>query len=182
VSTDAPDVGQGGVGQGGVGQGCVGQGGVGPSGVDGVPSPYLLPGLAAPVPAADGLDEPFWSGLADECLLIQRCATCAGWQWGPDWVCHRCHGFDLGFEEIPAEGVIYRHQRVWHPVHGALIDQGPYVIVLVDFPAADGVCVVGNLLGDPLQLLEIGSRVTGVFEHHRDNDPPFTLLHWCRPP
>ena len=140
--------------------------------------PYLPPGLAAPVAAPDGLDEAFWAALADERLLIQRCVTCRGWQWGPEWVCHGCHHFDLGFEEVPAEGIIYSHQRVWHPVHGALHDQGAYVIVLVELPAADKVRIVGNLLGDPFQPLEIGARVTGVFEHHPDNDPPFTLLHW----
>ena len=140
--------------------------------------PYLPPGLAAPVAAPDGLDEPFWAGLADERLLIQRCRSCRGWQWGPEWVCHRCHGFDLAYEEVPVEGIIYSHQRVWHPVHHALQDRGPYVIVLVELPAADDVRIVGNLLGDPLQSLEIGARVTGVFERHPDDDPPFTLLHW----
>jgi uncharacterized OB-fold protein len=140
--------------------------------------PYLLGGLAAPVPTSDGLDEPFWAGLADDRLLIQRCLACRGWQWGPEWVCHRCHSFDLGFEEVSTEGNIYSHQRVWHPVHGALVDQGPYVIVLVELPAADNVRIVGNLLGDPLQPLEIGAAVAGVFEHHPANDPPFVLLHW----
>ncbi len=140
--------------------------------------PYLAPGLPAPVASPDGLDEPFWTGLRDERLLIQRCADCGGFQWGPEWVCHRCHSFDLGYAEIPAEGVIYSHQRVWHPVHPALADQGPYVIVLVELAATDGVRIVGNLLGDPHQPLEIGAPVRGVFEHHPDADQPYTLLQW----
>ena len=74
--------------------------------------------------------------------------------------------------------MIYSHERVWHPVHPALADQGPYVIVLVELPQADGVRIIGNLLGDPEQELTIGASVVGVFEHHADADVPHTLLQW----
>jgi len=139
---------------------------------------YLADGLPAPVPSRDGLDAPFWQGLADEKLLLQRCQSCERWQWGAEWVCHRCRSFDLSFEQTEATGVIYSHQRVWHPVHPSLAEQGPFVIVLVELPHADNVRLVGNLLGDPMQPLEIGTSVTGVYEHHPGNDPSFTLLHW----
>jgi uncharacterized OB-fold protein len=140
-------------------------------------TPYLKPGLAKPAPTV-GLDAPFWEGLRQEKLLVQRCAACRGWQWGPEFVCHRCHSFDLAYEETPAEGVIYSHQRVWHPVHPALAEQGPYIVVLVRLLQADHVRLVGNLLGEPDQRLEIGAEVAGVFEHHNEEDPPHTLLQW----
>jgi uncharacterized OB-fold protein len=139
---------------------------------------YLRPGLPAPRPMSDGLDAQFWEGLRNEQLLLQRCNNCNGWQWGPEFCCHRCRSFDLRYEETPAEGVIYSHERVWHPVHPALVEQGPYVVVLVELPQADGVRIVGNLLGDPRQALVIGAAVRGVFEHHPDAEPPHTLLQW----
>lgn len=139
---------------------------------------YLAAGLPAPIPAADGLDEPFWTGLTAEKLLLQRCQSCERWQWGPEWVCHRCRSFDLSFEETNATGIIYSHQRVWHPVHPALAEQGPFIIALVELPHADNVRMVGNLVGDPMQSLAIGTTVNGVYEHHTDTDPTFTLLHW----
>ena len=145
-------------------------------------APYLRPGLAKPAPARDGMDSPYWDGLRESKLLLQRCMTCRGWQWGPELVCHRCHSFDLGYEETTAEGIIYSHQRVWHPVHPALAEQGPYVIVLVELPQADNVRLIGNLIGDPLQPLVIGAPVTGVFEHHPDDDPAHTLLQWVTSP
>ncbi|MDG1087858.1 MAG: zinc ribbon domain-containing protein [Acidimicrobiales bacterium] len=140
---------------------------------------YLSPGLPAPVAARDGFDAPFWDGLANDKLLLQRCQSCERWQWGAEWVCHRCRSFDLTFEETEATGIIYSHQRVWHPVHPALKEHGPFVIVLVELPHADNVRLVGNLIGDPHQSLDIGAPVTGVFEHHLDNDPVFTLLQWA---
>lgn len=138
-------------------------------------TPYLNEGL--PAPAATDLDRPYWDGLRAERLLLQRCRRCARFQWGPEWICHRCLNFDLEFAEVAPRGVIYSHERVWHPVHPALKEQGPYVIVLVELPQADGVRVVGNLLGDPAQQLVIGAEVSGVFEHHA-GEPPWTLLQW----
>ena len=139
---------------------------------------YLLPGLPKPVASRDGLDTAYWDGLRDGRLCLQFCNGCGKFQWGPEWVCHRCHSFDLTYKDTPAEGILYSHQRVWHPVHPALADQGPYVIVLVELPAADGVRIVGNLVGDPHQELVIGAPVHGVFEHHPDDEPAFSLLHW----
>ena len=79
---------------------------------------------------------------------------------------------------MPAQGRLYSHQRVWHPVHPALKEQGPYLIALVELPQADNVRVVGNLLGDAQQPVTIGAELEGVFEQHVDADPPFALLQW----
>jgi uncharacterized protein len=141
-------------------------------------SAYLRPGLPAPAPSPDGLDAPFWEGLGHGVLHLQRCRSCHQFQWGPEWCCHRCRSFDLGYDPVVAEGILYSHQRVWHPVHPALADQGAYVIALVELPHADNVRMVGNLLGDPMQPLEIGAPVRGVFEHHVDMQPNYTLLQW----
>jgi uncharacterized protein len=141
--------------------------------------PYLLTGLPAPHASRDGLDAPYWQGLAREQLLLQRCQRCRRWQWGPEWICHRCHAFDLAFEPVEPHGFVYSYERVWHPVHAALQHQGPYLVVLVELPQADGVRLLGNLLGDPEQAVSIGSPVAGVFEHRPDADSPFSLLHWA---
>ena len=138
---------------------------------------YLNPGLPQPMPGA--LDEAYWQGLENNELRLQRCTDCARWQWGPEWICHHCHSDQMSFEAVPPVGIIYSYERVWHPVHPALKDQGPYLVVLVEIPAADNVRVLGNLLGDPHQDVTIGAAVAGVFEHHPDGDPaPFTLLQW----
>ena len=141
-------------------------------------TPCLAPGLPAPLPTA--LDAPYWAGLPEERLLLQRCRGCHRFQWGPEWICHRCLNRELAFVEVAPEGVIYSYERVWHPVHPALASQGPYVIVLVEIPAADHVRVVGNLQGDPLAPVVIGSEVRGVFEHHPAATPPYSLLQWQR--
>ena len=74
--------------------------------------------------------------------------------------------------------MIFSWQRVWHPVHSALSEGCPYVVVVVEFPAADGIRMLGNLVGDPRAPVEIGTRVEPVFEDHAHADPPYTLVQW----
>jgi hypothetical protein len=38
--------------------------------------------------------------------------------------------------------------------------------------------MIGNLLGDAAQAVEIGAAVAAVFEPHDDAAPPFTLVQW----
>lgn len=40
--------------------------------------------------------------------------------------------------------------------------------------------MLGNLLGDPAQKVELGTEVEAVFEPHDDADPPYTLVQWRR--
>ena len=140
--------------------------------------PYLRPGLPAPQPESDGLDAPYWAGTRRGELWVQRCAHCRTWQWGPEWICHKCLSFDMSWERIEGRGRIYSWERPWHPVHPALKGQGPYVVVLVELPHAGNIRMLGNLLGPPLQEVAIGAAVEAVFEPHDDAKPPFTLVQW----
>ena len=139
---------------------------------------YLPAGLPKPVPQADGLDAPYWEGTRRGELRVQRCRACRGWQWGPEWICHHCLSFDLGWEAVEGRGTIYSWERVWHPVHPALKDACPYVVVLVELPHAGNIRMIGNLLGDPRQPVTIGAPVEAVFEPHGDAD--YTLVQWRR--
>jgi len=136
---------------------------------------YLNEGL--PSPKATTLDAPYWSGLDKNELRIQQCQSCEKWQWGPEWICHRCLSDHLEFCSVEPVGNIYSYERVWHPVHPALAEQGAYLIVLIELPQADHVRLVGNLIGDPAQEVMIGASVKGIFEHH-PGEESFTLLHW----
>jgi uncharacterized OB-fold protein len=141
---------------------------------------YLPAGMPHPVAEGDGLDRPYWEGTRAGRLLVQRCRACRGFQWGPEWICHRCLGADLEWVETAPRGHIYSWERAWHPVHPALKVHGPYIVVLVELPDAGSVRMIGNLLGDPTQDISIGAPVEAVFEPHDDATPPFTLVQWRR--
>ncbi len=150
---------------------------------------FLLPdGLPRPVPSPDGLDAPYWEGTLAHELRVQRCGPCGAWQWGPEWICHRCHSRDRAFEAVSPTGVVYSWTRVWHPAHPAVTHAVPYIVLVVELPQADGVRVVGNLMpgaDGPLAedaVIPIGAPATAVFEDHPASEslaaPAFTLVHW----
>ena len=137
---------------------------------------YLPAGMPLPAPQPDGLDTAFWEGTRDYRLLVQRCKTCGGFQFGPEWICHHCRSDDLEWHECQGQGKVYAFERVWHPVHPALKDNCPYLVVLVELPDAGHVRMVGNLLGDPMQDVQIGDAVEVVWEIH----DTVTLPQWQR--
>ena len=137
---------------------------------------YLPAGLPVPAPAVDGLDKEYWEAARRHELVVQRCNACQGFQFGPEWICHQCHSFDLGWHRVSGRGRIFSWERVWHPVHPALKDACPYLVVLVELPDAGNVRMVGNLLGDPMQEVVIGGEVEAVFEDHHDDN--VTLVQW----
>jgi len=139
---------------------------------------YLPPGLPAPAPYPDGLAQEYWEATLRHELVAQRCNACQTWQWGPEFICNNCHSEDLAYEGVSGRGTIFSWERCWYPVHPALQNGVPYVVVLVELPDAGNVRMVGNLLGDPLQEVPIGAEVEAVFEDHNEDDPPFTLVQW----
>ncbi len=139
----------------------------------------VLPaGMPEPLPSPDGLDAAYWAATRNHELVAQRCTQCRGWQWSPEWICHRCHCFELAFEPVPGPARIFSWERAWHPVHPALGVACPYVVLLVEFPEADGIRMIGNRAGDPEAPVAIGAAVEPVFEDHDDAEPPFTLVQW----
>lgn len=135
----------------------------------------ILPDGALPVVAdPEGRDTAFWQGTRRDELWIQRCQQCGGFQWLPEWLCHRCHSFDLGFDRVEPTGTVYSWERVWHPSAPELAPACPFVIVVVELDSAPGVRLVGNLIGPGDQPVVIGTPVHASFEHHDD----YTLVQW----
>ncbi len=79
---------------------------------------------------------------------------------------------------MPGLARVFSWERVWHPVHPALKQGVPYVVLRVEVPEADGIRMIGNLAGDPRREIPIGARVEPVLADHADASPPFALIHW----
>ncbi len=142
---------------------------------------YLPPGLPAPLDE-DGVNAPYWNGLREGVLPVQRCAHCGTWQFGGEHLCHHCHAWDPAWVVVQPQGRIYAWERVWHAAHPALKDRVPYLAVVVELPEAGGLRMLGNLLGDARQAVQVGAEVEGVFEHHPGHPdahiPTYSLLQW----
>lgn len=142
---------------------------------------FALPERFSPMAHRSGVDQPYWENLSDDRLVVQRCRSCRDWQWGPEFLCRQCLSFDVGWEEVPRRdgaypGEVFSWERVWHPTDQALAEAVPYLAVVVSLPTAGGIRFVGNLLGDPLEAVSVGTLVRAVFEHHET----YTLVQWER--
>lgn len=134
-----------------------------------------LPLMRYAGPNEDGLDRPFWESAADGVLAIQRCNSCTRYQWAPEWICHRCHSFDVGFHPVEPYGFLYAWERVWHPVLPELRSRCPYLVAMVELPHADQVRMIGNLLMDSAADPEIGMRLDAAFVTSEDGP---TVVQW----
>jgi uncharacterized protein len=135
---------------------------------------YLPQGLPIPRAQGDGLDKEFWDATRRHELLVQKCNRCGAFQWGPEWICHKCHSFEMGWQRVSGRGSIHSWTRSWNPVHPALREAVPYIVVVVQLADADNIRMVGNLLGDQKQNPSIDADVEAVFEDH----PNATLVQW----
>lgn len=66
---------------------------------------------------------------------------------------------------------------MWHPVHPVLESRCPYLAVVVETEPYPNARFIGNLLGDVMQDVIIGTKVVGVFEDHAEG----TVLNWATP-
>ncbi|MCX4092360.1 Zn-ribbon domain-containing OB-fold protein [Nocardia sp. alder85J] len=135
--------------------------------------------FGVPVALPSGLDQPYHDGLAAHELRLQHC-ECGTWQWPPEVICHRCHRFDPGWRTAAPEGVLFSWTRVWHPAREELVTAVPYVVAVVELPAAGGIRLVGNLLLDDPGAgpITVGAVVRGEFADQQVGRRNYTLLQW----
>lgn len=135
---------------------------------------YLPEGLPSPRAQRTGLDTEFWAATKRHELVVQRCNACKAFQWGPEFLCHSCRSFDMGWHKVSGRGRLFSWVRCWNPVHPALKEACPYIVAVIELPEAGNVRMVGNLLGDPMQNPPFDVAVEAVFEDH----PDATLVQW----
>lgn len=139
--------------------------------------PDTAPWMDLTGPSDDGLDEPHWDGLRAGKLLLQRCRDCGTWTWSPRPICPDCHSFQMGWEQVDPAGTVYSWTRTWQPFTPESTGHLPYVVVLVELPAAGRRRVMGVLAHADGKTPRIGSRVRGEIELPPD-DAHWPLVRW----
>ncbi|HTO42326.1 MAG TPA: OB-fold domain-containing protein [Rhizomicrobium sp.] len=128
-------------------------------------------------PRRDGVDLPFWEGLAAGELRMQRCSTCSHWWWAPSWRCGACGSWDLHWEAVPPRGKVFSWVRTHQPFSAAMKEFTPFVTLLVELPDAGNRRLFGILVG-PEDGLEVGAPVTGVIQKPSELTSGMAVLRW----
>jgi uncharacterized OB-fold protein len=128
-------------------------------------------------PRRDGVDGPFWDGLAAGELTLQQCPGCGTWWWSPVWRCGECGSWDLDWKVVPPRGRIFSWIRTFQPFAPEMAQVVPYVTLLVELPDA-GLRRLAGLLVGPEDGLEIGSAVEGVIQQPSTLTNQHAVLRW----
>jgi hypothetical protein len=121
-----------------------------------------------PVPDADSA--PYWAALREHHLTAQRCLDCGLFRFPPQPLCHRCGSWGYEWEELAGTGAVHSWVTVHHAVTGALKQQVPYIVALIDLD--EGIRIPSNVVEIPPDQMREALRVQVDF---RDIAGGYTL-------
>lgn len=118
------------------------------------------------LPRLDAENRAFWTGGAVGELRILRCQDCQTFIHPPRPVCRNCLSDNVAPHVVAGTGVVdtftVNHQK-WHPAM-----EVPFVIARVALDGVPGVFLTTNIVGCPVDAVDIGDRVRVKFEQQDD--------------
>ena len=124
------------------------------------------------VPEPTPHSAPYWEGLNERKLLLQKCRSCGRIRHYPQPMCPVCHSMEVEWIEASGRGAVHSWTVTHHPFHPGFRDDLPYTLATVDL--AEGVRMATNLIDiapDP-ELLKLGMPLTVKFEERGDQFLP----------
>ncbi len=107
-----------------------------------------------PYPQPDDVTQPFWDGIAEGRLRLQRCASCGRHVFYPRAVCPHCSSAGLEWVDASGRGTLYSYSVVHRAPPGF---EAPYAVALVDL--AEGVRMMTRLVDVAIDDLAVGQAL-----------------------
>lgn len=122
--------------------------------------------MSRPLPRLDSDNRAFWTGGADGQLRLNQCQDCQTFIHPPRPVCRNCLSENVKAVAVAGTGVVDTYTVNHQKFHPAI--EVPYVIARVAIDGAPGVILTTNIVGCPVDAVDIGDRVRVKFEQHDD--------------
>ncbi len=120
--------------------------------------------MAAQLPpfsiASDSDSQPYWEGIAQGELRIQRCDACSRAVFYPRAICPYCHANQLSWIVATGKGTIYSY-TVAHQAFGAFAAEVPYIVAIVELD--EGARMMTRIIDAPREDVSIGASVQVTF-------------------
>lgn len=84
------------------------------------------------LPKPDPISQPFWDGLHQHRLLLQKCDACGAVRHYPRPVCDQCYSMDYGWQEAIGKGTVHSWTVSHHAFHFSFKKDLPMINALVD--------------------------------------------------
>jgi uncharacterized OB-fold protein len=115
-----------------------------------------------PRPKLDADNRAFWTGGAEGRLYIMRCSDCGEYTHPPRQICRHCQSESMSPQATRGTGQIDSYTINYQPWIPGL--DVPFVIARVRLDGASGVYLTTNIVGSPVEAIEIDDPVRVVFE------------------
>jgi uncharacterized OB-fold protein len=122
--------------------------------------------LPASMLQQDSDSRPYWEGLKQGELRIQRCDSCGRAVFYPRSLCPHCFSDQLSWIVASGKGSIYSYTVV-HQTFGPFAVQTPFIIAIVELE--EGVRMMSRILDAPRVQVAIGLPVQVTFESVGDD-------------
>ncbi len=116
-----------------------------------------------PLPAPSAVSQPFWDGLRDGELRIQRCEECSKHVFYPRTVCPYCLSDRLGWVTASGRGTLYSFTVVRRAMNPAFQPDVPYVYAIVEL--AEGPRVTTNVVNCDMEALRVDMPVKALYDN-----------------
>ncbi|MGD9750829.1 MAG: Zn-ribbon domain-containing OB-fold protein [Acidimicrobiia bacterium] len=126
-----------------------------------------------PRPAPIATTKPFWDGLNEDEVRLQRCADCGSWVYYPRARCPHCLSAALDWQVVSGRGRIYSWTIGRQPTHPAFAGEVPQRLAVVELE--EGVRLTTTMVDCGDEDLVVGRAVEPVFDHGADG---MTLLRF----
>ncbi|HLZ62192.1 MAG TPA: Zn-ribbon domain-containing OB-fold protein [Ktedonosporobacter sp.] len=109
----------------------------------------------------DSDSRPYWEGLAQGELRIQRCNVCSKAVFYPRSICPHCHADQLAWIVASGKGTIYSY-TVAHQGFGPFAADVPFIVAIVELE--EGVRMMSRIVDAPRERVAVGVAVSVTFE------------------
>ena len=119
-----------------------------------------------PIPVPSIELKPYWEGLRQHRLLVQRCDACRQYWFPPSTHCPHCTSPDFSWTPVSGRGKIFSYvvyHRVYHP---GFANEVPYTVALVELE--EGPRMISNVIDIPPDAVVCDMPVRVVYEDIND--------------
>ena len=110
-----------------------------------------------PLPTPSAESRPYWEGLQQHRLSLQRCASCKKPRHYPRPMCDACFSLEGEWFEASGKGTVHSWMVSHHAFHPGFAGDVPYVLITVDLDV--GVRMVAPLVENDASQLTLGLAV-----------------------
>jgi uncharacterized protein len=118
------------------------------------------------VPSPTPETQPYWDGLTEGRLRLQKCADCAKIRHYPRPVCDACYSMNVDWIDASGRGAVHSWTITHHAFHPGFKQDLPYTLLTVDLE--EGVRLNAQARGIDPSALRVGLPVMVAYERVKD--------------